>query len=196
MLLYKFLGIKTELLPASAYGSVMYGLWCCRHNDDFRRMVGVCRSINTYNKYRAVYGHLERFVKSHCGKAQMALLGIAAGILSAYMHNNTGECIFSLPSNGICNKYIGIIMHEIGIFKHITFHSARHTFATTVALSNGMSIEVISSLLGHKSIYTTQIYATVDRGIAAESMERLSENIDSLYSQIDTRREKSLIRVF
>ena len=81
-------------------------------------------------------------------------------------------------------------MHEIGIFKHITFHSARHTFATTVALSNGMSIEVISSLLGHKSIYTTQIYATVDRGIAAESMEHLSENIDSLYSQIDTRREK------
>ena len=87
-------------------------------------------------------------------------------------------------------------MHEIGIFKHITFHSARHTFATTVALSTGMSIEVISSLLGHKSISTTQIYATVDRGIAAESMERLSENIDSLYSQIDTRREKSLIRVF
>lgn len=130
------------------------------------------------------------------GKARMALFGIAAGILSAYMHNNTGECIFSLPSNGICNKYIGIIMHEIGIFKHITFHSARHTFATTVALSNGMSIEVISSLLGHKSISTTQIYATVDRGIAAESMERLSENIDSLYSQIDTRREKSLIRVF
>lgn len=126
----------------------------------------------------------------------MALFSIAAGILSAYMHNNTGECIFSLPNNGICNKYIGIIMHEIGIFKHITFHSARHTFATTVALSNGMSIEVISSLLGHKSISTTQIYATVDRGIAAESMERLSENIDSLYSQIDTRREKSLIRVF
>ncbi len=303
------------------------------HNEDFRRMVGVCRSINTYNKYRTVYGHLEKFVKSHCRKADIALcdidrnfivefhswlqsslkrrntvwlymiafkhilslaatvgyldpkvysghrltrevvhrtyltkdelvhvvrrsgnivgrtirivfdaflfscftglsyidmiglrseniqhidgevwivsrrtktgvpvnirlFGIAAGILSAYMHPNAGESIFSLPSNGVCNKYIGIIMHEMGIFKHITFHSARHTFATTVALSNGMTIEVISNLLGHKNISTTQIYATVNRSLVAEAMNRLSENIDSVYSQIDTCGENGLIRVF
>lgn len=46
-----------------------------------------------------------------------------------------------------------------GIKKNITFHLARHTFATTVALSNGVPIETVSKMLGHTKIATTQIYA-------------------------------------
>ena len=52
-------------------------------------------------------------------------------------------------------------MLQLKIKKTITFHSARHTFATTVTLSNGVPIETVSKLLGHTKLSTTQIYARV-----------------------------------
>ena len=59
-----------------------------------------------------------------------------------------------------------------GINKHLTFHVARHTFATTVTL-NGIPIESVSSMLGHKSIKTTQIYAKVVQKKVSEDMKVL-----------------------
>ena len=59
-----------------------------------------------------------------------------------------------------------------GIF-HLTFHIARHTFATTVTLSNGVPIETVSKLLGHTKIATTQIYARVIE-------RKVSEDINTL----------------
>ncbi|MCB0446606.1 MAG: tyrosine-type recombinase/integrase, partial [Gelidibacter sp.] len=53
------------------------------------------------------------------------------------------------------------VTKKLEIEKHLTFHIARHTFATTVTLSNGVPIETVSKLLGHTKIATTQIYAKV-----------------------------------
>lgn len=89
--------------------------------------------------------------------------------------------IFDLPSNGWCNACLDKIMSEIGIMKQITFHSARHTFATTITLAQGVGIETISKLLGHRNIRTTQIYATISHSQLDGEMERLSKRINSLY---------------
>ena len=59
-------------------------------------------------------------------------------------------------------------------------HTSRHTFATTLALSHGMPIEAISKLLGHTSIRTTQIYATITRSHLDRELNRLSDEIESL----------------
>ena len=77
------------------------------------------------------------------------------------------------------------IMSLAGIPRHITFHSARHTFATTITLSQGMAIETISKLLGHKNIRTTQIYATITHSKLDGDMERLSKRLDTLYRDTD-----------
>ena len=69
---------------------------------------------------------------------------------------------------------------EAGIPKKITFHAARHTFATTITLSQGVAIETISKLLGHKNIRTTQIYANITHSHISGEMERLSKRINSL----------------
>jgi site-specific recombinase XerD len=54
---------------------------------------------------------------------------------------------------------------------------ARHTFATTVTLSNGVSIESVSSMLGHKSIRTTQIYAKVVKEKVSREMNELKDKL-------------------
>ena len=59
------------------------------------------------------------------------------------------------------NSYLKEIADVCGITKTLTFHMARHTFATTVTLSNGVPIESVSKMLGHNNIKTTQHYAKV-----------------------------------
>ena len=60
-----------------------------------------------------------------------------------------------------------------GITKNLTFHIARHTFATTVTLSNGVPIETVSQMLGHKTLKMTQHYAKIVDGKIAVDMAAL-----------------------
>lgn len=61
------------------------------------------------------------------------------------------------------NSYLKEIADVCGINRTITFHLARHTFATTVTLSNDVPIETVSKMLGHKDLKTTQHYARLAR---------------------------------
>lgn len=81
-------------------------------------------------------------------------------------------------SNQKMNSYLKEIADVCSIDKAITFHLARHTFATTVTLSNGVPIESVSKMLGHSNIRTTQIYAKVVDKKISEDMKK----IKALYS--------------
>jgi site-specific recombinase XerD len=59
------------------------------------------------------------------------------------------------------NSYLKEIMDGCSINKNLTFHIARHTFATTITLNNGVPIETVSKMLGHKNLKTTQHYAKI-----------------------------------
>ncbi|MGV3458864.1 MAG: site-specific integrase [Flavobacterium sp.] len=80
---------------------------------------------------------------------------------------------FPVISNQRMNGYLKEIADICGITKKLTFHIARHTFATTVTLSNGVPIESVSKMLGHTSIRTTQIYAKVIESKLSEDMGKL-----------------------
>ncbi|MGC3948013.1 MAG: site-specific integrase [Chryseolinea sp.] len=69
--------------------------------------------------------------------------------------------LLPILSNQKMNGYIHEIVAICGISKNVTYHTARHTFATTITLNNGVPIETVSKLLGHKNIKTTQHYAKV-----------------------------------
>lgn len=83
--------------------------------------------------------------------------------------------IFPLISNQNLNAYLKEIADICAIGKHLTFHLARHTFATTVTLNNGVPIESVSKMLGHSKLTTTQIYAKVLEKKISEDMNGLKQ---------------------
>jgi len=97
-------------------------------------------------------------------RSTIPLLPAAEEILAKYInHPITLQNGLLLPviSNQRTNAYLKEIADACDIVKHLTFHLARHTFATTVTLANGIPIESVSKMLGHQSLKTTQIYAKV-----------------------------------
>ncbi len=110
---------------------------------------------------------------------KVPLLPQAQNIMDQYADSIKDEFLFPVFSNQKVNKYLKEVMLQLKIKKKITFHSARHTFATTVTLSNGVPIETVSKLLGHTKLSTTQIYARVLENKLSEDMMLLKEKLGS-----------------
>jgi site-specific recombinase XerD len=96
--------------------------------------------------------------------------------------------LFPNLSNQKLNAYLKEISDFCGIEKNLTFHLARHTFATTVTLTNGVPIETVSKMLGHTSIRTTQIYAKVIEN-------KVSNDMLSLRVVLDAKKTEKLKRL-
>lgn len=115
-------------------------------------------------------------------KEKVPLLPIALDIIERYKdHKYCVEHDKLLPvnSNQRYNSYLKELADICGIKKHLTTHIARHTFATTVTLANGVPIETVSAMLGHTNIKTTQIYAKVVEKKMSEDMELLRSKLFS-----------------
>jgi len=81
--------------------------------------------------------------------------------------------LLPVPSNQKMDAYLKELAVICGITPKLTFHIARHTFATTVTLENGVPIDSVSKMLGHRSIKTTQIYAKVNDKKISNDTEKL-----------------------
>ena len=104
------------------------------------------------------------------------VLPLALELITKYKNSpqSINKCtIFPCPSNQYTNRSLKIIANKAGVEKKLTFHNARHTFATTVTLEKGISIESVSHMLGHSSIRTTQIYSKVKQKKVAREMKSL-----------------------
>ena len=82
-------------------------------------------------------------------------------------------------SNQKLNSYLKEMADFCDLKKNLTFHMARHTFATIVTLTNGVPIETVSKLLGHTKLATTQIYAKVIEKKIIEDMNALKHKLDN-----------------
>lgn len=87
--------------------------------------------------------------------------------------------VLPVLTNQKMNAYLKEIAHLSGIKKNLTTHLARHTFATTVTLTNGVSIESVSKMLGHKNLRTTQHYAKILNRRVSEDMQMLRKKFES-----------------
>ena len=131
-----------------------------------------------------IYYKREKTAKS----IRIPLLPKALEIIEAYKSKQKSKhkekTLFPNISNQKLNAYLKEIADLCGIEKNLTFHIARHTFATTVMLSNGVPIETVSKLLGHAKLSTTQIYARVVEA-------KISEDIQNLLIRFENKNQQS-----
>jgi len=169
--------------------------------------VGKVRDIFLFSCYTGLaYADVKKLKRSEIGKGingkdwifasrqktdtdfRIPLLPEAAAILKKY--EDDPQCVnmdraFPVMSNQKMNAYLKEIADVCGIKKNLTYHLARHTFATTVTLSNGIPMETVSKMLGHKNLKTTQHYAKIVD-------TKISEDMDGLRKR---RSRKSKMRI-
>lgn len=110
--------------------------------------------------------------------SHIPLLPQALAIINKYREHPkvvTSGKLLPVISNQRLNSYLKEVADCCGIRKNLTFHIARHTFATTVTLSNGVPIETVSKMLGHTNIKTTQHYAKILDMKVSEDMQLLKQ---------------------
>ena len=118
----------------------------------------------------------EKWIFTHRQKTESAskipILPVTQMIIDKYEKHpqcNNEDKLLPILSNQKMNAYLKELADICNINKELTFHIARHTFATTVTLTNGVPIESVSKMLGHKNLRTTQHYAKVlDRKVSQD----------------------------
>lgn len=121
---------------------------------------------------------------------KVPLLSPALAVLAKFKDRdglNHWNDLFPWVSNQVMNKNLKLIGELCDIRKTLTFHVARHTFATTVTLENNVPIETISKLLGHTKIATTMIYAKVIQTKIGKDMRDLQNKLDQARSILSSR---------
>lgn len=113
-------------------------------------------------------------------KVTVPLLPPAIKILKKYEGKYLDGQLLLIITNQKLNCYLKEIADICGIEKNLTFHLARHTFATTMTLGKGVPIESVSKMLGHTNIQTTQIYARITNEKISHDMENLAKNLGDL----------------
>ncbi|MBL3547384.1 site-specific integrase [Chryseobacterium sp. KMC2] len=119
--------------------------------------------------------------KKTATSSNVMLLDIPKMIIEKYAGFSKDGKVFPVPSNSYCNDRLSAISEQIDCLKEkkVTFHLARHTFAT-LFLSEGVPLESLSKMLGHKNIATTQIYAKILNEKVGKDMQKVSHKFKSL----------------
>ena len=121
--------------------------------------------------------------------SKIPLLSMAQEIIDKYADHpvcKNENRLLPILTNQKMNAYLKEIADVCKIKKELTFHIARHTFATTITLSNGVPLETVSKMLGHTNLKTTQHYAKILDKKISEDMQILK----SKFSQMDKSKQK------
>ena len=109
---------------------------------------------------------------------RVKLLPVAKELVERYSRLKLPESkVFPVKDRDSMNMSLRHVARHAGLSFSPTMHEARHTFSTTVTLSQGVPLETVSKMLGHKHITTTQIYAKITNDKIGRDMDALSEKI-------------------
>ena len=153
-------------------------LFCCFTGMAFS-------DVKSFEQKDIIYKGDQPWIKKKRQKTKnwfhVPLLDPALRILQKYAQHP--ECVkkgvlLPVPTNQKMNAYLKEIADLMGFDKHLSTHTARHTFATTVTLSNQVSMEVVSKMLGHSSIDMTKRYARIVDDLISKDMAKVKTKFE------------------
>lgn len=112
---------------------------------------------------------------------RVQVLPPAWAIMERYRGKRAGF-VFDVPTNDIIHNGMHYIQRNIGMESPLTFHMARHTFASLITLSAGVPIETVSRMLGHTNLRTTQVYAAVSSERIHREMQKVQQRIQDTFT--------------
>ena len=112
---------------------------------------------------------------------RVQVLPPAWAIMERYRGKRAGF-VFDVPTNDIIHNGMHYIQRNIGMKSPLTFHMARHTFASLITLSAGVPIETVSQMLGHTNLRTTQVYAAVSSERIHREMQNVQQRIQDTFT--------------
>ena len=115
-------------------------------------------------------------------RCRIPLLPAAKEVLKKYENDPVAlskSRLLPIYSNQKMNSYLKELADICGIQKNLSMHVARHTFATSVTLTNGVPLETVSKMLGHTSLKTTQIYARIVDTKISNDMDQLQKKLSA-----------------
>ncbi|MBN8865577.1 MAG: site-specific integrase [Sphingobacteriales bacterium] len=126
--------------------------------------------------------------------SNVRLLEIPKRIIEKYRGVTRNEYVFPVPSNATCNSHVKKLIEEAEIIteQKVTFHTARHTFAT-MFLTEGVPLESLSKMMGHKNISTTQIYAKITSQKISKDMDLVSHKFAGMEAAFIEMEEEVLV---
>jgi len=116
--------------------------------------------------------------------AIIPILDEALNIVEKYKGTALGDKVFPMKSKCLISTHLKEIARICNVERNLTFHMARHTFATEICLTQGVPIETVSRMLGHKDLIVTQVYAIVTHSKIEEDMIALSKKINGKYTLV------------
>ena len=112
---------------------------------------------------------------------RVQVLPPAQTIMNRYRGIRAGF-VFDVPTTDVILNGMHYIQRNIGMKTPLTFHMARHTFASLITLSAGVPIETVSRMLGHTNLRTTQIYAAVSSERIHRDMQKVQQRIQDTFT--------------
>jgi site-specific recombinase XerD len=145
------------------------------------------RNLTQKNIQRADDGimwvHFER--QKTGTSCNVPLMGIPLQLMEKYKDAGDEGKLFPMITNGATNRVLKKVAAQSNVDKCLTFHMARHTYATVVTLSQGVPLETVSKMLGHTNLKTTRIYAFVNNDKIAEDMNKLEKRLAGRYQLVE-----------
>jgi site-specific recombinase XerD len=117
--------------------------------------------------------------------SNIRLMDISLALIEKYRNDNANGKVFPVPIYPTTLSHLKKIDKQCKLDKNLCYHQARHTFASLITLSEGVPIETVSKMLGHRDITTTQIYAEVSTEKILKDIMVLSEKINGKYILIN-----------
>ena len=150
-------------------------VFCCYTGLGFKEMASLKKEDIFIEFDGKPWIHVKRQKTGRVYK--LPILRQAQEIIDKYNNESNGKILPSI-SNQRFNGYLKEIATICGIKKNLTHHIARKTFATTVLLYNDVPMEIVSKLLGHSKLQTTQDhYGLVIEQRISDEMGRIGKKI-------------------